>query len=70
MKINIEHLLESRHDTTLRWFEPWEAKGPEGNTLYADITLEATVHDSTEFLSEILLREIDSVLPNVEGDRT
>jgi hypothetical protein len=38
-------MLELRHETWLQWYEPWPATGPEGNELYADIVLRATVHD-------------------------
>jgi len=38
-------LLESRHEKSLTWVEPWPACGPEGNALDAYITLKATVHD-------------------------
>lgn len=38
-------MLEGRHTVKLGWVEPWQACGPEGNTLYAHIELRATVHD-------------------------
>jgi hypothetical protein len=39
-------------------------------TRHAPLPPEAqAVHDSTEYLSEILLREIDSVLPNAPDQR-
>lgn len=43
--MNIEDLLEHRHTYELEWHETWPATGPEGNDVYAAITLRATVHD-------------------------
>jgi hypothetical protein len=40
-----EELLESRHETTIEWLEPWPACGPEGNDLDAHVIIRATVHD-------------------------
>lgn len=45
MSEEILTLLESRHETTLQWCEPWPACGPEGNDLHANVTIRATVHD-------------------------
>ena len=41
----IEKLLGERHTAMLMWYEPWPARGPEGNRLDAHIQLSATVHD-------------------------
>lgn len=41
----VERMLENRHTTYLKWMEPWQACGPEGNDLDAHVELRATVHD-------------------------
>jgi hypothetical protein len=38
-------ILETRHETQLKWVEPWKAIGPEGNELYSHVEMRATAHD-------------------------
>ena len=44
--MNLENLLEKRHEARVEWVEPWKACGPEGNALDAHVTISCTVHDA------------------------
>lgn len=44
--MNLENLLERRHEARVEWIEPWKACGPEGNSLTAHVTISCTVHDA------------------------
>ena len=43
--MEINEILETRHETYLSWEDPHPACGPEGNELYAHVEHRATVHD-------------------------
>ena len=43
--MEVNEMLEARHETLLEWDDPWEACGPDGNEITANVTHRATVHD-------------------------
>lgn len=43
--MEINEMLETRHETLISWEDPWPACGPEGNELNAHVEHRATVHD-------------------------
>lgn len=40
-----KQILESRHETQLKWVEPWKTIGPEGNELFGHVEMRATAND-------------------------
>jgi len=63
-EMTLEQLLENRLTAELEWFEPWPAVGPEGNSLYANITLRATVHDCVNMARAIAKERGKSTMGN------
>lgn len=55
--MDIDDMLETRHETMLSWDDPCPACGPEGNELNAHVEHRATVHDCINMARAIAKRE-------------